>query len=58
MLDAFAGEDTGSVCEELKALNSPGYHDDFVVRAVRTSLDLPVEKQQWMSTLFFSRVHL
>lgn len=49
--DAFAGEDSGAVCEALKALGSSVYHDDFVVRAVRASLDLPVEKQQWMSGL-------
>lgn len=47
--DAFISEDSGEVREALKELNCPQFHDAFVARAVRASLDHGLDKQKWMS---------
>lgn len=47
--DGFASGDSGELCEALKRLHSPAYHDVFVYKAIRASMDFPEAKQQWMS---------
>lgn len=49
--EGFISEDSGEVCETLKILNCPQYVDVFVARAIRSSLDQPIDKQKWVSEL-------